>query len=279
MIEKFRDGAVPSAAPDPEIGRVAAGALGDYDRAMERFAFDDALKALWSLIGRANKFIDETAPWILAKEKDPKLDSVLRTLFEVLRVTALRIAPFMPDASRRMWTQLGLPGTPQETGFGADAFASEVSGVRVRKGEVLFPRIDLEVWKAEKAARDAAKAGPVLDYGAHEEEISIDDFRRLEFRVAKVLAAEPVPKADKLYKIDVDLGYEKRTIVSGIREFYSAQELVGRSIVVVCNLKPAKLRGVESRGMLLAAESPEGIPFALALLEPDKQIQPGSRIH
>jgi methionyl-tRNA synthetase len=141
---------------------------------------------------------------------------------------------------------------------------------------VLFPRIDLKEWEAEKADREARK-GMLPDPGDHEPEIEVEQFRSCEFRVASVLAVEPVPKADKLYKLELDLGYERRTIVSGIREFYAPEELVGRKIIVICNLKPAKLRGVLSNGMLLAAETADG--KGLALLTVDRDIAPGSRIH
>jgi methionyl-tRNA synthetase len=283
MIEKYRGGVVPATAPDPEIRAFAEETARLFDEHLDRFSFDEALKALWGLIGRANKYIDETSPWKLAKEgREEELDRVLRTLFEALRTAALFVAPVMPDAAVRIWAQLGLPGSPEATGLVGWTFASEVSGVVVRKGEVLFPRIDLEAWKADWEARKAAKAAPaapVIDYGPHEAQIGVEEFKRIELRVARVLAVEPVPKADKLYKLDLDLGYERRTIVSGIREFYTAEELVGRRIIVICNLKPAKLRGVESNGMLLAAESPEGVPFALGLLQPDRDVPLGSRIH
>jgi len=134
----------------------------------------------------------------------------------------------------------------------------------------------MEEWEKEKAKREMAK-NLAPDPGEHEEQITIDDFRKVELRVAKIISVEPVPKADKLYKLDLDLGYERRTIVSGIREFYTEEELLGKKIIVICNLKPAKLRGVESNGMLLAAETPDG--KEIALLTVDGDIRLGARVH
>lgn len=134
----------------------------------------------------------------------------------------------------------------------------------------------MKKWEEEKAKRDASK-NLEPDPGEHEEQITIDDFKKVELRVAKIVSVEPVPKADKLYKLDLDLGYERRTIVSGIREAYTEEELKGKKIIVICNLKPAKLRGVVSNGMLLAAETPDG--KGIALLTVDSDIKLGSRVH
>jgi methionyl-tRNA synthetase len=154
-----------------------------------------------------------------------------------------------------------------------NAFAE---GSHIAKGDVLFPRIDLDAWKEEKAQRELKKSF-MPDPGEHEEQIRIDDFKKIEMRVAQVISAEPVPKADKLFKLELDLGYEHRTIVSGIREYYKPEEMVGKKIIVICNLKPAKLRGVESNGMLMAAES--CTDDGLALLTVDQDIPVGSKIH
>ena len=151
-----------------------------------------------------------------------------------------------------MWQQLGLRGAPDK--ITSPAWGGYPAGTLVHKGEVLFPRIDLDLWQKERQARAEEDKNP-KDPGDHEAEVTIDDFRKIELRVALVTAVEPVPKADKLYKMSLDLGYEKREIVSGIREFYPPEDLVGKRIVVICNLKPAKLRGVMSCGMLLAAEA------------------------
>ena len=279
MVNQFCDGEVPaSKALHPEdeaLCREAEEAVEAVDRALESFAFDEALKVLWGLVARGNKYIDETMPWRLGKEGDrDRLGTVLGTLAQTLRIVALLVTPFMPTTGQRMWQQLGLRGAPDR--ISSPAWGGYPAGTLVHKGEVLFPRIDLDLWQKERQARSEEDKGP-KDPGDHEAEVSIDDFRKLELRVALVTAVEPVPKADKLYKMSLDLGYEKREIVSGIREFYPPEDLVGKRIVVICNLKPAKLRGVMSCGMLLAAERFDG--KNLALLTVDRDMELGARIH
>lgn len=290
MMEKFRGGKLPMSYAatdlDKEIEALANKTVTDMSAYMERFAFDDALKTLWIFISRSNKYIDETEPWKLGKDGEvERLDAVLRTLWEALRLSAVLVAPFMPETSARIWEQLGLTGDPLDGGRAAWAWGRLEGPVTVKKGPILFPRIDVEKWKAEKEARDIekrAKADPTAFYkfDDHEPEATIDDFSKLEFRVALVEKVEAVPKADKLYILSLDLGYEKRTIVSSIREFYKPEELEGKKIIVLCNLKPAKFRGVQSNGMLLAAESPNTAKEELTLLTVmDDSIPIGSRIH
>jgi methionyl-tRNA synthetase len=290
MIEKFRGGELPKSFKsediDKEIEDLANKTVKDMETFMERFAFDEALKALWTFISRSNKYIDETQPWKLGKEGEiERLDAVLRTLWESLRLSAVLAAPFMPETSARIWEQLGLTGSPLEGGRKSWSWCGIDSQVRINKGSILFPRIDIEKWKIEKEARDLEKraaADPTAFYNFddHEAEIGIEDFSKLEFRVALVEKVDVVPKADKLYILSLDLGYEKRTIVSSIREFFKPEELEGKKIVVLCNLKPAKFRGVPSNGMLLAAESPDTRKESLTLLTVmDDSIPIGSRVH
>lgn len=290
MIEKFRGGELPknfkSEDIDKEIEDLANKTVKDMETFMDRFAFDDALKALWTFISRSNKYIDETQPWKLGKEGEiERLDAVLRTLWESLRLSAVLAAPFMPETSARIWEQLGLTGSPLDGGRASWSWCGTESPVTVKKGSILFPRIDIDKWKIEKEARDLEKraaADPTAFYNFddHEAEIGIEDFSKLEFRVALVEKVDVVPKADKLYILSLDLGYEKRTIVSSIREFFKPEELEGKKIVVLCNLKPAKFRGVPSNGMLLAAESPDTRKESLTLLTVmDDSIPIGSRVH
>jgi methionyl-tRNA synthetase len=280
MIERFKGcmvtGCGPSDPLDAEMEKLASTTFETVFDRMSEFAFDEALKAIWTFISRMNKYIDETAPWKLGKDNDPRLDSVLGTLYQALVQISLMVAPFMPETSRRMWGQLGLGGDPSSALFEDYPWGFLPEGTAIRRGEILFPRIDMKEWEAAKAEREAKKS-LLPDPGEHEAEVGVEDFRKIELRTARVLGVEPVPNANKLYRLDLDLGYERRTIVSGIREFYEPQELVGRDIIVICNLKPAKLRGVLSNGMLLAAESPDG--KELALLTLDRPITPGSRIH
>ena len=262
MIDKYRDGVLPieyTKTPiEEEIESMANATVTEMNELLDRFAFDEALKVLWSFIGRSNKYIDETEPWKLGKSGEVKrLDAVLRTLWESLRLSAVLLAPFMPDTAARMWGQLGLSGDPLDCGRAKWAWGKLDGPVTVKRGDILFPRIDVEKWKVERAERDAAKkskANPAAAAIEHKPEIEIDDFKKIELRVALVEDVEVVPKADRLYVLHLDLGYEKRTIVSSIREFYKPEELKGRKIIIICNLKPAKFRGIPSNGMLLAAE-------------------------
>ncbi len=280
MVERFKGCAVGGCgtvdALDVEMARLASETRETVKTTMSVFAFDEALKAIWAFVSRMNKYIDETAPWKLGKEEDPRLDSVLGTLYQALVQISLMIAPFMPETSGKMWAQLGLEGDPNGVLLEDYPWGLLPEGTSIRRGEILFPRIDLKAWETEKSEREIKK-NLMPDPGEHEAEVAVEEFRKIELRTARVIAVSPVPNANKLYKLDLDLGYERRTIVSGIREFYEPGELVGKDIIVICNLKPAKLRGVVSNGMLLAAESPDGKD--LALLTIDTKITPGSRIH
>lgn len=290
MIEKFRGGIVPADFTkediDREIEDLAKRTVSEMNSSMDRFAFDEALKSLWVFISRSNKYIDETQPWKLGKEGETvRLDAVLRTLWESLRLSAILAEPFMPDTAERIWEQLGLVGGTLESGRGSWSWGGMEREVKVNRGGILFPRIDVEKWKKDKEERDLkkrAESDPTAfyDYSDHEAEATIDDFKKLEFRVALVEKVDIVPKSDKLYILSLDLGYEKRSIVSSIREFYKPSDLEGKKIAVLCNLKPAKFRGVPSNGMLLAAESPDTRKESLTLLTVmDDSIPVGSRIH
>lgn len=291
MIDKYRDSKLPMLYKqtdlDKEIEKLANLTAREMSGYLKRFAFDDALKALWTLISRSNKYIDETEPWILGRDGDvERLDAVLRTLWESLRLTAILIAAVMPETALRMWKQLGLENDMSMIETRSSwAWGKLNAPVTIKKGEILFPRIDLDKWKVEKEARDAAKdikkaSDPCVDYGSHEEEITIDDFRKVEIRVALIEKVEIVPKADKLYILHIDLGYEKRTIVSNIRESYTPDELIDKKIAVICNLKPAKIRGVISDGMLLAVDSPNKEKEKITLLTVmDDSIPVGSKIN
>lgn len=255
MAMKFNGGVIeaPGAENDadrPLIG-IAEKTVSDYESMMDRMDISAAIKCVWAFIGRANKYIDETAPWSLAKDpaKKGQLNAVLYNLAESLRVIGVLIWPFMPTTAPKIWSQLGL---------GADFSAVRLddiktwgkipAGLRVNNPEQLFPRIE-EI--RETPAPQAQEKPPAPT--AETREITIEDFAKMDLRVAKVLAAEPVKKADKLLLLTVDLGGEERKIVSGIAKHYAPEELIGKQIVMVANLKPAKIRGVVSHGMALAA--------------------------
>nr|MBQ6739180.1 methionine--tRNA ligase subunit beta [Synergistaceae bacterium] len=304
MIESYRGGVVPVGLISPELKDFALKTLEAVDLNLNKFAFDEALKNIWAFISRANKFIDETEPWKLAKDinQAEKLNCVLLSLYESLRFIALLIAPYMPDTSNKMLAQLGI----KELGNYDNFKFGDGAGIKVNKAEVLFPRIDLKEWQKNfeakkeamrkkmenlnlenkdikdvevKAEVKAAEAGETENIIEHEPEIEIDNFRAVEMRVAKIIKAEEIKKSKKLYKLEVDLGYETRTVCSGIKAFFSTEELVGKRVILVCNLKPAKLCGIESNGMILAASvKKDGVSEALTLVVPESDIPLGSRV-
>ncbi|MBQ7069180.1 MAG: methionine--tRNA ligase [Synergistaceae bacterium] len=282
MIKSYRNGVVPSCVnPQSELSEMSINTLEKVDDYLNNYQFDEALKSIWELIGRSNKFIDETAPWKLAKDESQseQLNFVLLNLYEALRLSALLIAPFMPDTSKKILQQLG---DDREVLLFDDFKWGEGAGKTINKAEVLFPRIDIKEWKKsqeEKKKMEEVKE-EVKTQPEHENEISIDDFKTVEMRVAKIINVEEIPRSKKLYKLEVDLGYEKRTVCSGIKAFFTPEELNGKIVILVTNLKPVKLCGVESNGMILAASvKKDGVSEQLTLLEPeDKNIPLGSRV-
>ncbi len=277
MIEKYHGGVVThkegTEAVDKEFIALVNETVAGYSDAMDHMELNQAIKDVWNLIGRANKYIDETAPWILAKDpaQAERLQAVMYNLAEALRIIAILIAPFVPVTAPKIYEQLGL-GKP-ESFFMADAvWGKMATGTKVQKGEPLFPRIEVTeagetvIAATKKTAAKAIKAeAPKAEAqkeakpaAAAADEITIDDFAKIDLRVATVIAAERVPKTDKLIKLQVKIGDEERTIVSGIAQHYEPENLIGKNVIVIANLKPAKLRGIESRGMVLAASDGEG---------------------
>lgn len=277
MIEKYHGGVVThkegTEAVDKEFIALVNETVAGYSDAMDHMELNQAIKDVWNLIGRANKYIDETAPWILAKDpaQAERLQAVMYNLAEALRIIAILIAPFVPVTAPKIYEQLGL-GKP-ESFFMADAVWGKLAtGTKVQKGEPLFPRIEVTeagetvIAATKKTAAKAIKAeAPKAEAkkeakpaAAAAGEITIDDFAKIDLRVATVIAAERVPKTDKLIKLQVKIGDEERTIVSGIAQHYEPENLIGKNVIVIANLKPAKLRGIESRGMVLAASDGEG---------------------
>ena len=277
MIEKYHGGVVThkegTEAVDKEFIALVNETVAGYSDAMDHMELNQAIKDVWNLIGRANKYIDETAPWILAKDpaQAERLQAVMYNLAEALRIVAILIAPFVPVTAPKIYEQLGL-GKP-ESFFMADAVWGKLAtGTKVQKGEPLFPRIEVTeagetvIAATKKTAAKAIKAEALKAEAKKEAkpaaaaagEITIDDFAKIDLRVATVVAAERVPKTDKLIKLQVKIGDEERTIVSGIAQHYEPENLIGKNVIVIANLKPAKLRGIESRGMVLAASDGEG---------------------
>ncbi|MDR2137423.1 MAG: methionine--tRNA ligase [Synergistaceae bacterium] len=285
MIASYSGGVVPDGPEEPldaEVRALAESTIASVDKAMETFSYDEALKFIWIFIGRGNKYIDETMPWKLQKEGNvQRLNGVLRVLYEVLRLSALLVAPFIPESAGKIWKQLGLAenaGSPLTEKIDAFRWGGG-AGMKVDRAEVLFPRIDLEQWKKNRQRSEGTTAPQVAE---HEPEIAIENFRAVEMRVAQIVKAEEIPKSKKLYKLEIDLGYERRTICAGIKAFFKPEELEGKRVIVVANLKPAKLCGIESNGMILAASQKSsekgGDTEQLALVTPASDIPLGSRV-
>ena len=271
MIEKYHGGKIHKTAVadelDADLISLAAQTVESYQYAMDNMEINTAIKSVWSLISRTNKYIDETGPWLLAKDeaKAARLQAVMYNLAEVLRIVAILIAPFVPHTSPKIYKQLGL-AAPAEFLLADAVWGGLPDGTMVQKGEPIYPRIEINeegVTVAAATKKTAVTAAPQkekVEPTAQEqkEEIAIEDFAKIDLRVATILTAERVPKTDKLMKLSVKIGEEERTIVSGIAQHYTEEQLVGRNVIVIANLKAAKLRGIESRGMLLAASDSEG---------------------
>lgn len=259
MIEKYNGGFVPDAsgeedATDQDLKTIAVSAASKVEAHMDKFEFNLALEEIWVAVRRANKYIDENTPWVLAKDEagKPRLDTVLHNLAETLRIVSVLIYPFMHTTSGEIRKQLGLwyADVAWEDAFTFDM----MQGEQVKKGNPIFPRLDIE---KELEELEAMKGGN------HKEEniplelkdpIEYDDFDKLDLRVGTILSAEKHPKADKLLVFQVQMGTEKRQVISGVAQYFKPEECVGKKVVVVANLKPRKLRGLESNGMLLFAD-------------------------
>ncbi len=283
MTDKFLAGKIPKAhAPGP-IAEAAAQAVAGYLKHMEKMEPHRALEATWRLLSAINGRIQEQQPWALAKQGDEgqaALEAVLYDSLEGLRIASLLIEPFMPSIAERLRTQIGATGLPVNLG-GATRWGLLPEDGSIGKIEPLFPRVDVKKMMKELAQRDEpgtqSKESSNIEKPEAEDDglISIDDFAKVRLVVGIIKEAERVPKSKKLVKVMVDLAEpELRQIVAGIGAKYAPEDLVGRRIVVVANLKPAKLMGVESRGMLLAA-SLDGDPD---LLSPDGEVPPGTEV-
>ena len=287
MVEKYFDGEIPQHGQWNDVDKaLIALAEGTPDRArqhMDELQFSLALQDIWQLVGECNRYIDVNAPWVLVKTDEGKerLKTVLYVLCECIRIVAILIAPTMPRTPARIYEQLGI-AEGELTGWeSASRFGLLPAGTKVQKGEALFPRIDVkkeladivptpkaEAPKAEekKPAKKEEKKEEKLPEGI----ISIDDFAKVQLRVARILTAEKVEGSDKLLKLSVKLGEGEplRTVVSGIARFYTPEAIEGRQVVLVSNLKPAKLKGIKSEGMILCASDAEDKVLKLCTVEP-----------
>lgn len=269
MAIKYCDGKIPvMPAPDQEQGLQTAALKAETDVAASfaDMSLHKALMAIWELISAANKYIVENEPWSLAKDpaNREKISTLMYRLLEVLRNTAILLSPFMPQAAQKIMSQIGLDATEK---FNLDVIRQNEplpAGAALSRGDSLFPRVNPDKQTPPAPKKPAVELKPEIEY---------DEFAKVDLRVAKILAAEAVPKSNKLIKLRIDIG-EERTILAGIGKDYQPDELVGKSIIVVANLKPAKLMGVESHGMLLATDTVQG----LTLIGFDREPKTGSKV-
>lgn len=287
MIDKYFDGEAPAYVPnvttfDGELVKVAQETVQKVEEVMENMEFSVALTHIGAFISRTNKYIDETQPWMLAKDeaKRGELASVMAHLAESLRFASILLQPFLTQAPAKIWAQLGITSGELTSWESLKTFGQLPGGTKLVKGDPIFPRLEVDPEiefiagsmtggtpaSGAETASSATAAAPASTSAVEtpelKEEIGIDDFAKVELRVAQVLACEPVPKADKLLKLQLDLGYEQRQVVSGIAKFYKPEELVGRKVICVTNLKPVKLRGELSQGMILAASQGDQLTLA-----------------
>lgn len=278
MIERFLGGVIPrpEVESDGVLRQTALDVRTQMEAALSRYDISSAVSKIWDLINRANKYIDEQAPWELNRRGDrARLVRVLYDVAESARFAAVLLTPFLVETPERIYHQLGFDENPRTTGWEAGLTWGRLpGGITVRRGEPLFPRIDLDAWLAEQEQAVEPPQTAAADAPAEPDLISIDDFKKLDLRVATVIAAEPIKGADRLLRLRVDLGSEQRQVVAGIAGHYQPDQLVGRQVVLVANLQPAVIRGVKSEGMILAAED-DG---KLRLVGLDEPLAPGSKV-
>lgn len=263
MIEKYNDNIVPEPKVfdmvHKELRQIAEAMPAKVDNAMNRMQFNEALEEIWKVVRRSNKYVDETMPWILAKDESKKgeLDTVLYNLAESLRLVTVMISPLLHVTARKIFDQLATDSS-LETYESALSYGGLKPGTKIVKKEILFPRLDIEkelvaMDEMFKPKTDEIEKVEEIKEIQHKEEITIDDFAKMELRVGRVIEANKHPKADRLLVFKIQLGSEVRQIVSGIAKFYDPKDLVGKNVVIVANLKPVMLRGIESQGMILSA--------------------------
>ena len=270
-------------AVDEKLKELALSIPPVVEKQMDTLQFSMALSEIWRLVGECNRYIDQTQPWVLGRTEEgkPRLSTVLYTLAECTRFVAVLIGPAMPQTPARIYGQLGLSDASIMTWESLKTFGLLPAGLNVHKGEALFPRIDIakelaEVKPAAKAEQpvpgdakkpEQEKAEPAVEPS----EITIEDFEKIQLLTARVTACERVPKSDKLLKLSLSLGTEQRTVVSGIAKHYTPEEMVGKQVVLLANLKPAKLRGIESQGMILCASDAMDETLRLVTVAGDKE--------
>ncbi len=295
MIEKYFEGLIPPCGDMEEIDLklkdMALSLPALVEKQMDSLQYSSALSEIWRLISECNRYIDQTQPWVLGRTEEgkPRLCTVLYILAECVRFVSVLIGPVMPKTPERIAAQIGLSDADLLTWEFLKTFGVLPSGLKVAKGEALFPRIDIAKELADlkpaqpeetQKTMETPKAAPVkeapIQEAAESSVITIEDFEKIQLRTARVMACERVPKSDKLLKLSLSLGKETRTVVSGIAKHYTPEEMVGKQVVLLANLKPAKLRGIESQGMILCASDAEDT--TLRLISVDGDMEDGAEI-
>lgn len=280
MLDRYFEGVVPEpvakpTAVDQALIDYANNLGGAVDACLKEFKLNEALIRIWQLVGRGNKYVDERAPWNLAKLEDKgELQSVMYNLVETLRIVALLIRPFLPETSEKMWAQLGLSEL-DSNGLTDATWGLLAAGTQTHKGDPIFPRIEIEKEEVLEVEPQVKKEEAPVQDKPEGVLVNIEDFLKCELVVAEIVEAGPVEGADRLLKLQVDIGGETRQIVAGIAKHYAPEDLLGKRIIVVQNLKPAKLRGELSEGMLLAATALDG---RLELVSVSEAMPAGSRV-
>lgn len=285
MIIQYFDGVIPTyngseTEYEKSLLQVNIDSVRDYEQAMEKMEFSVALTSIWQIVSRANKFIDETTPWKLAKDetKREELASVMAHLAETLRRVAILLQPFLTQTPKKMFAQLNIQDEKLHAWESLTEFGQIPEGTKVVKGEPIFPRLDhdkeVEYIKQKMQGNQPKQKEVTPSDKEQPAEITIDDFAKIDLRVAKVIGCEPVKKADRLLKLQLDLGYEKRQVVSGIAQHYQPEELIGKKVICITNLKPVKLRGELSQGMILTGEK-DGV---LSLATVDDKLPIGAKV-
>jgi len=281
MTAKYFDGKVPPFGAEPEdldreLKDQTQHTIQTYQDEIPKLGFHKALMSIWECLNTANKYIDYVAPWTLAKDKaqEPRLQTVIRSLLEVNKTVAVLIAPFMPETAEKMLARLNIPKRALDLRLDRDSqWGTLKEGVAVSKGEALFPRVDTEKIAELKQKSMPPKADEAGLKEAKMEPLSFEDFKKIDLRAGIVKHAETVPKSKKLLKLIVDIG-EERQVVAGIAQTHKPEDVIGKQVIIVANLQPAKLMGIESQGMVLAVSDGDD----LRLLTTEKPVTPGRRV-
>ena len=283
FIKKYHEGKVPNRSVldklDKELLENIAAAKEGVAEALDNFQFKEAVKRMMNLARFANKYFNDKAPWVTRKNDPSQCDTTLNLCAQTIRSLAVLMNPFLPFTSHKIWRMLNLEGSPETASWEEITELQLPDGHVLGEAEILFRKIEdaeiqPEIDKLQQALHATTPIEPEAEESDMLPQISIDEFQKIDLRTAKVIAAEPVPKAKKLLKLQVDLGSEKRQIVAGLAEHYQPADLIGKTVILLANLQPATIRGVESQGMLLAVEGENG----LVVLTPEKPVPPGRRV-